>query len=176
MMSILAGNVNSFIAEISSSAGCEDCNFFPEKIVNVKSAEDDSCSSNPLSKLPHQENLINLSRDRFNMDQTLVANVVPAPFDYVGNQKRKVLLPEEEGEKGLLESRSPTRQKAKTWAGSPGCLTVLEVRVSIPQSTSILVVGCSPDDVIVPQGVSPKPPTQVLRNLNQEKTEASSFE
>ncbi|GFU85238.1 uncharacterized protein TNCV_2385451 [Trichonephila clavipes] len=37
-----------------------------------------------------------------------VANVVRAPFDYVGNQKRKVLLPEGVGEKGFLESRSPT--------------------------------------------------------------------
>ncbi|GFU25946.1 hypothetical protein TNCV_5104451 [Trichonephila clavipes] len=37
-----------------------------------------------------------------------MANVVPAPFDYVGDQKRMVLLPEEVGERGFLESRSPT--------------------------------------------------------------------
>ncbi|GFU11797.1 hypothetical protein TNCV_2403001 [Trichonephila clavipes] len=37
-----------------------------------------------------------------------VANVIRAPFDYVGNQKRMVLLPEGVGEKGFLESRSPT--------------------------------------------------------------------
>ncbi|GFU33217.1 retrovirus-related Pol polyprotein from transposon 412 [Trichonephila clavipes] len=37
-----------------------------------------------------------------------VANVVPAPFDYVGDQKGMVLLPEEVGEKGFLESHSPT--------------------------------------------------------------------
>ncbi|GFS97801.1 FERM domain-containing protein 4A [Trichonephila clavipes] len=37
-----------------------------------------------------------------------VENVVPAPFDYVGDQKRMVLLFEEVGEKGFLESRSPT--------------------------------------------------------------------
>ncbi|GFU65972.1 hypothetical protein TNCV_3458361 [Trichonephila clavipes] len=40
----------------------------------------------------------------------IVANVVPAPFDYVGDQKRMVLLPEEVGEKGFLESHSPTFQ------------------------------------------------------------------
>ncbi|GFU33216.1 retrovirus-related Pol polyprotein from transposon 297 [Trichonephila clavipes] len=40
--------------------------------------------------------------------EEFVANVVPAPFDYVGDQKRMVLLPEEVGEKGFLESRSPT--------------------------------------------------------------------
>ncbi|GFV11067.1 hypothetical protein TNCV_2718111 [Trichonephila clavipes] len=37
-----------------------------------------------------------------------VANVVSAPFDYIGDQKRMVLLPEEVGEKDFLESRSPT--------------------------------------------------------------------
>ncbi|GFV82609.1 hypothetical protein TNCV_1618381 [Trichonephila clavipes] len=39
---------------------------------------------------------------------TGVANVVPAPFNYVGDRKRMVLLPEEVGEMGFLESRSPT--------------------------------------------------------------------
>ncbi|GFT72285.1 uncharacterized protein TNCV_1390091 [Trichonephila clavipes] len=37
-----------------------------------------------------------------------VVNVIRAPFDYVGNQKRMVLLPEGVGEKGFLESRSHT--------------------------------------------------------------------
>ncbi|GFW33007.1 transposable element Tc3 transposase [Trichonephila clavipes] len=37
-----------------------------------------------------------------------VANVGPTPFDYVGDQKRMVLLPEEVGEKGFLKSCSPT--------------------------------------------------------------------
>ncbi|PRD19548.1 UNVERIFIED_CONTAM: hypothetical protein NCL1_57035 [Trichonephila clavipes] len=36
MMSILAGKVNSFIAEIVFSADCEDCHFYSEKTVNVK--------------------------------------------------------------------------------------------------------------------------------------------
>ncbi|GFV92349.1 hypothetical protein TNCV_3949591 [Trichonephila clavipes] len=35
---------------------------------------------------------------------------------------------------------------------SPDCPTVLEVRVPIPQTASVSVVGCSPEDVIVPQG------------------------
>ncbi|GFW56875.1 hypothetical protein TNCV_161051 [Trichonephila clavipes] len=37
-----------------------------------------------------------------------VTNVAPAPFDVVGDQKRMMMLPEEVGEKGFLESRSPT--------------------------------------------------------------------
>ncbi|GFW25402.1 hypothetical protein TNCV_3721301 [Trichonephila clavipes] len=37
-----------------------------------------------------------------------VANVVPVPFDYVGDQTRMLLLPEEVGEKSFPESRSPT--------------------------------------------------------------------
>ncbi|GFU49137.1 hypothetical protein TNCV_573741 [Trichonephila clavipes] len=38
----------------------------------------------------------------------VVVNVGPTPFHYVGDQKRMVLLPKEVGEKGFLESRSPT--------------------------------------------------------------------
>ncbi|GFW38123.1 hypothetical protein TNCV_601991 [Trichonephila clavipes] len=37
-----------------------------------------------------------------------VVNVVPAPFDDVGDQERIVLLPEEVGKKGFLESSPPT--------------------------------------------------------------------
>ncbi|GFV66349.1 hypothetical protein TNCV_2784051 [Trichonephila clavipes] len=37
-----------------------------------------------------------------------VLNVVPAPVDDVGDQKRIVLLPEEVGEEGFLESSPPT--------------------------------------------------------------------
>ncbi|GFU36304.1 hypothetical protein TNCV_559401 [Trichonephila clavipes] len=37
-----------------------------------------------------------------------VANVVPAPVDGVGNQKRMVLLPKIVGEKDFLQSTSPT--------------------------------------------------------------------
>ncbi|GFX59694.1 hypothetical protein TNCV_1777341 [Trichonephila clavipes] len=37
-----------------------------------------------------------------------VANVVPAPVDDVGDQKRMVLLPEEVGEEGFIESSPPT--------------------------------------------------------------------
>ncbi|GFT79450.1 hypothetical protein TNCV_604521 [Trichonephila clavipes] len=39
---------------------------------------------------------------------------------------------------------------------SPGCPTVLEVKEPIPQSASASVVGCSSEDVIMPQGVFPK--------------------
>ncbi|GFX50873.1 hypothetical protein TNCV_2732251 [Trichonephila clavipes] len=42
------------------------------------------------------------------LKEEFVANVVPAPFDYVGDPKRMVLLPEEVGEKGFLKTRSPT--------------------------------------------------------------------
>ncbi|GFW68559.1 hypothetical protein TNCV_529141 [Trichonephila clavipes] len=37
---------------------------------------------------------------------------------------------------------------------APDCPAILEVRVLIPQSASVSVVGCSPGDVIVSQGVS----------------------
>ncbi|GFV82611.1 uncharacterized protein TNCV_1618401 [Trichonephila clavipes] len=40
--------------------------------------------------------------------EEFVANVVPAPFNYVGDRKRMVLLPEEVREMGFLESRSFT--------------------------------------------------------------------
>ncbi|GFS53772.1 hypothetical protein TNCV_731551 [Trichonephila clavipes] len=40
--------------------------------------------------------------------EEFVANVIRAPFDYVVNQKRMVWLPEGVGEKGFLESHSPT--------------------------------------------------------------------
>ncbi|GFT34878.1 hypothetical protein TNCV_3878881 [Trichonephila clavipes] len=51
-----------------------------------------------------------------------VANVVPAPFDYFGDQKRMVLLPEEVGEKDFLESiplRSEIDSFRKRHAGEP---------------------------------------------------------
>ncbi|GFY16983.1 retrovirus-related Pol polyprotein from transposon 297 [Trichonephila clavipes] len=40
--------------------------------------------------------------------EEFAANVVPAPFDDVGDQKRMVLLPEEVGEECFLESSPPT--------------------------------------------------------------------
>ncbi|GFU46344.1 hypothetical protein TNCV_2994891 [Trichonephila clavipes] len=51
--------------------------------------------------------------------KTLVVNVVPAPFDYVGDQKRMVLLPEEMGEKDFLESRFPTFRIDSSKKGHP---------------------------------------------------------
>ncbi|GFW01683.1 hypothetical protein TNCV_4085981 [Trichonephila clavipes] len=59
---------------------------------------------------------------------------------------------------------------------APDCPTVLEVRVPIPKSAFVSVVGCSPEDVIVPQGVFPSPPTHVLWDLNQRKTLTDTFE
>ncbi|GFT35678.1 glucose dehydrogenase [Trichonephila clavipes] len=56
------------------------------------------------------------------------------------------------------------------------CPTVHDVRVPISHSVSILVVECSSEDVIVPQGVSPKHPTHALRDLNQRRTLANPFE
>ncbi|GFW92730.1 hypothetical protein TNCV_1735231 [Trichonephila clavipes] len=55
-------------------------------------------------------------------------------------------------------------------------LSNLEVRVPIPQSTSVSIVRYSPEVVIVPQGVSLKHPTHVLWNLNQGRTLANPFE
>ncbi|GFV22626.1 hypothetical protein TNCV_2078171 [Trichonephila clavipes] len=52
---------------------------------------------------------------------------------------------------------------------------VLEVRVCILQSVCVSIVGCSPKEVIVPQGISPKPPTYDLWNLNQKRTLANPF-
>ncbi|GFS93332.1 hypothetical protein TNCV_2697871 [Trichonephila clavipes] len=45
--------------------------------------------------------------DQWHAQGVGVANVGPTPFDYVGDQKRMVLLPEEVGEKGFLKPRSP---------------------------------------------------------------------
>ncbi|GFX68287.1 hypothetical protein TNCV_2816621 [Trichonephila clavipes] len=51
---------------------------------------------------------------------------------------------------------------------APDCPIVLEIRVPIPQSPSVSVVGCSSEDVIMPQGLSTKHPTHVQSDLNQE--------
>ena len=59
---------------------------------------------------------------------------------------------------------------------APDYPTVLEVRVPIPQSASVSVAECSPEDIIVPQGVSPKHPTHVQWDLNQGNTLANPFE
>ncbi|GFX57438.1 hypothetical protein TNCV_3138571 [Trichonephila clavipes] len=40
--------------------------------------------------------------------EEFVVNVIRVPFDYVGNQKRMVWLPERVGEKGFLENPFPT--------------------------------------------------------------------
>ncbi|GFU49134.1 hypothetical protein TNCV_573711 [Trichonephila clavipes] len=56
--------------------------------------------------LSFREQLI--SEQRNDPELSHVANVGPTPFDYLGDQTRMVLLPEEVGEKGFLESRSPT--------------------------------------------------------------------
>ncbi|GFV57375.1 hypothetical protein TNCV_3173231 [Trichonephila clavipes] len=45
---------------------------------------------------------------------------------------------------------------------APNFPTVLEARVPISQSESVSVVGCSPEDVIMPQGILPKYPISVL--------------
>ncbi|GFU96027.1 hypothetical protein TNCV_4938811 [Trichonephila clavipes] len=47
----------------------------------------------------------------------------------------------------------------------PICPIVLEVRVHIHLSTFVSIVGCSKEDVIVPQGVSQMQPIHVLRGL-----------
>ncbi|GFV63015.1 integrase catalytic domain-containing protein, partial [Trichonephila clavipes] len=61
------------------------------------------------SHLLYSEKLILYLKDLFVLrKEDFVVKVVPVPFDYVGDQKRMVLLPEEVGEKGFLESRSPT--------------------------------------------------------------------
>ncbi|GFW94473.1 hypothetical protein TNCV_2701941 [Trichonephila clavipes] len=59
---------------------------------------------------------------------------------------------------------------------APDCPTVLDVRVPINQLASVSVVGHSPEDVIVPQGVSPNHPTHDLSGLNLRRTLTSPFE
>ncbi|GFW47246.1 hypothetical protein TNCV_56991 [Trichonephila clavipes] len=58
---------------------------------------------------------------------------------------------------------------------APDCPIVLEVRVPIRQSASVSVVGCSTEDTIGLQCVSPMHPTHVLWDLNQRRTLASLF-
>ncbi|GFX20726.1 hypothetical protein TNCV_77831 [Trichonephila clavipes] len=59
---------------------------------------------------------------------------------------------------------------------APDCTTVLELRVPNLQSASVSIVGCSPEDVIVPQDVFLTHLKHILWDLNQGKTLANSFE
>lgn len=59
---------------------------------------------------------------------------------------------------------------------APDYPTVLEIRVPIPQSASVSDTKCSPEDIIEPQGVSPKHLMRVQWDLNQGNTLANPFE
>ncbi|GFT28267.1 hypothetical protein TNCV_645931 [Trichonephila clavipes] len=83
---------------------------------------------------------------------------------------------------GLVVFRKSAESRSQsTYAGcglscsAPDYRTVLEVRVPIPQSSFVSVVGCSPEDVIMLQGIFPKHPTHVLWDLNKERTLADIF-
>ncbi|GFW20420.1 hypothetical protein TNCV_4546871 [Trichonephila clavipes] len=52
----------------------------------------------------------------------------------------------------------------------PDCSIVPVIKVSIPQLAIVSVSRCSPEDVIVPQVIFPKPSMHVLWDLNQGRT------
>ncbi|GFV24833.1 hypothetical protein TNCV_883011 [Trichonephila clavipes] len=58
---------------------------------------------------------------------------------------------------------------------APDCPKFFEVCVPIPQSASVKVLECSPEDAIVPQDVSLKHSTHVLWDLNQGRTLTNPF-
>ncbi|GFX26483.1 hypothetical protein TNCV_950811 [Trichonephila clavipes] len=75
--------------------------------------------------------------------------------------------------KGSLIWEIPTTYSSYS---TPDCTTFLEIRVLIHQLSSVSALGCYPEDVTVPYGVSPKHPIHVLWDLNPLRTLLNPFE